>query len=79
MDAYNIAVADREALEKFETNPPVKSEIELLREEIAELKDMLAPIGPVLAALPELMNQVGPLIEGAKKSPVLRMMGITIP
>ncbi len=48
-------------------------------EKLDELLAILRPLGPALAALPELLEKVEPFLEGAKRSPVLRMMGITIP
>lgn len=48
-------------------------------EKLDELLTLLRPLGPALEQLPELMTNIAPLIEGAKKSPVLRMLGITIP
>lgn len=59
-------------------NIPVKDDIDALRAEVAEVKAILEPLVPFLAALPELMSQVGPILDGLKKSPVLRMMGVSL-
>lgn len=47
-------------------------------EKLDELLALLRPLGPALEKLPEMVEQVGPLIEAAKKSPVLRMLGISL-
>jgi hypothetical protein len=62
-----------------DANIPVTDGIDLLRLEVAELKAMLAPLAPLLASLPELMEKVDPLIDGLKKSPVLKALGVKIP
>lgn len=60
-------------------NTPVNDRLENLERDVTELLTLLRPLGPMLEQLPELMEKVGPFLDGAKKSPVLRMMGITIP
>lgn len=59
-------------------NTPVNDKINDLIVEVRILNEMLAPIAPIIAALPELMSKVGPLIEGIEKSPVIKMLGIQI-
>lgn len=45
-------------------------------EKLDELLTILRPLAPVIAALPELMEKVDPLLEGLRTSPVLKMMGV---
>lgn len=82
MDSIVRNVLD-EKIEKYatpETYGDLNASAEpTLEEKVDELLTILRPLAPTIAALPDLMQQVGPFIEGAKKSPVLRMMGITIP
>lgn len=80
MDLYEQRIADQEAFEKFSDEIRLPEGIEPSTDEkLDELLQILRPLAPFIAALPEMMQKVDPLIEGAKKSPVLRMMGITIP
>lgn len=67
-------------------NTPVNDSLESLvqrvidvQSDVTEIKQMLAPLAPFIAALPELMEKVDPLMEGLRTSPVLRMMGVKIP
>lgn len=45
-------------------------------EKLDELLSILRPLEPVLAALPDLMAKVDPLLKGLKDSPVLKMLGV---
>lgn len=38
----------------------------------------LRKVGPALDALPGLVEQAGPVIDGIKTSPVLKMMGVRL-
>ena len=62
-----------------DVNIPVTDRIDVLIQEVAELKAMMEPLGPLLAALPELLQKVDPFLASAKKSPVLKMLGISVP
>lgn len=53
------------------TTPPQTTD-----EKLDELLSILRPLAPVLAALPDLMTKVDPLLEGLRTSPVLKMMGV---
>lgn len=59
-------------------NIPVRSEIDELRADIAEVKAILEPLAPFLSALPELMEKIDPLLSGLKDSPVLKMLGVRL-
>lgn len=76
-DMENTPVNDR--LDELEGKiDGLHEEIHDLTRAIVELKDMLAPIGPFLTELPELMKKVGPLFEALKESPVLKMIGVRL-
>lgn len=48
-------------------------------EKLDEILSLLRPLAPALRALPEVVEQVGPIIDGLKKSPVLKALGVRIP
>lgn len=73
MDQIDYAQADQEQLAKFLEAHPEEPTVE---EKLDELLSILRPLAPVLAALPELMEKVDPLLEGLRTSPVLKMMGV---
>lgn len=54
-------------------------QLEIMKGDIAEIHAILAPLREVIESLPEAMSKVTPLIEAAKESPVLKMLGIRIP
>lgn len=67
-------------------NAPVSDRLDTIQQriidvqsDVTELLDLLRPLGPFIAALPELMEKIDPLMEGIKSSPITRMMGIRIP
>jgi excisionase family DNA binding protein len=49
-----------------------------LEEKLDELLEILRPLRGLIEAMPEAMKQIGPLIEGLKTSPVLRMIGVKL-
>jgi hypothetical protein len=56
----------------------LNAKVESLSDQVKILTGMLAPVAPIIAALPELMSKVGPLIDGIEKSPVLKILGIQL-
>lgn len=48
-------------------------------EKLDEILSLLRPLAPALRALPEVVEQIGPIIDGLKKSPVLKALGVRIP
>lgn len=48
-------------------------------EKLDEILSLLRPLAPALRALPEVVEQVGPIIDGIKKSPVLKALGVRLP
>lgn len=76
MDKIDYAQADREQLEKFlEAHPEEQTD----SEKLDEILSLLRPLAPALRALPEVVEQVGPIIDGIKKSPVLKALGVRLP
>lgn len=48
------------------------------RELMEEAVNWLRKVGPALDALPGVIAQVGPIVDGLKTSPVLKMMGVRL-
>lgn len=48
-------------------------------EKLDEILSLLRPLAPALRALPEVVEQIGPIIDGLKKSPVLKALGVRLP
>lgn len=57
----------------YESSPQTDSE------KLDEILFLLRPLAPALRALPEVVEQVGPIIDGIKKSPVLKALGVRLP
>lgn len=70
--------ANGEALTSEQFQKFLRDDVIALQRDVTELLTLLRPLGPALEKLPEMVEQVGPLIEAAKKSPVLRMLGISL-
>lgn len=56
----------------------LRDDTQALQRDVNELLSILAPLAPVLAALPDLMAKVDPLLKGLKDSPVLKMLGVKL-
>lgn len=69
--ADSIPVAERTA----ETN----ARLDALQTDVTELLTILRPMREVIESLPAAMEQVTPLIDGLRNSPVVKMLGIKIP
>lgn len=93
MDTIDREQADKEQLEKFlEAHPEndealtveqrlgfLRDDTQALQRDVTEILSLLRPLAPALRALPEVVEQVGPIIDGLKKSPVLKALGVRIP
>lgn len=60
-------------------NTPVNSQLDDIQRDVAELLTILRPLNEVISSLPAAMEQITPLIDGLRDSPVLKMLGIRLP
>lgn len=66
----SIPVAEHTA----ETN----ARIDALQTDVNELLNIVRPLVPIIAVMPEVVAKLIPFIEGLKNSPVLKMLGIKV-
>lgn len=52
------------------------TQLDRIEAKLDQIIDTLAPVGPALERLPELMESVGPALDSLSKSPLLKMLGI---
>ena len=66
-------------------NPPVNDALDTIRQDVIDLQSdvtelltLLRPLAGLIEAMPEAMSKIGPLIDGLKNSPVVKMLGIKL-
>lgn len=58
--------------------PEPEPDLREVLDRLERLEAILAPLAPFIAQLPEIAAKVDPLMEGLRKSPVLRMIGVNL-